>query len=390
MKPESFDMQGGSPSRSARILFVLPSLGAGGSERVVSTLANFWADQGLDIGIANFDAPEFAPFYPLAARIDLFRLGLPAASGGLPAQIANTARRIKALERVYREFEPDVVISFLTKANIMSILAARRSKVPVIISERNNPTLQNFNPLWRAARAYTYPKAFSFVTMTNGAAMYFPEAQRPRLALIPNPVQLPQEWRDRRRGKTIAAVGRLTAQKQFHLLIEAFALIAERFPGWNLTIWGEGEDRTALEELRARFDLEDRISLPGLTRWPGEWVETTDVLVLSSAYEGWPNVIVEGMAAQLPVIAFDCEHGVAEMIEDGVSGRLVAQGDVDGLADAMASLLENADLRQTLARNALKASKRYQTDAIASKWMEIIDQALMAGAPSGAPAETPA
>lgn len=370
-------MESVSPlAANARILFVLPSLGAGGSERVVTTLANYWAEQGREVGIANFDAADFSPFYPLAKQVDLFRLDLPAPSGGLPAQLRQTARRIGALERVYREFKPDAVISFLTKANVMSILAARKSRVPVIISERNNPTIQRFNAFWRMARAYAYPKAFSFVTMTRGAADYYPEAQRPRTRIIPNPVQLPQDWQDRRKGNTITAVGRLTGQKQFHLLIKAFSSIAAQFPSWNLTIWGEGDARAELEELRSSLGLEDRISLPGLTERPGQWVETADILVLSSAYEGWPNVIVEAMAAKLPVISFDCEHGVTDMIDDGVTGRLVSQGDVGGLADTMASLLDDAEARQRLAENALKASERYKTDAIASQWMQIVKEAL--------------
>lgn len=363
-------------AKGARILFVLPSLGAGGSERVVTTLANHWAQQGREVGIANFDAPDFAPFYPLAKEVSLFRLDLAAPASGLPRQLLQTARRIKALEQVYSEFRPDVVISFLTKTNVMSILAARRSGVPVIVSERNNPTLQRFNALWRLARAYAYPKAFSFVTMTRGAANYYPQRQRPRTTIIPNPVQLPAGWKDRRKGDTITAVGRLTGQKQFHLLIKAFAAIASRFPDWNLTIWGEGDDRAQLEALRRDLRLEDRIELPGLTSRPGQWIETADIFVLSSAYEGWPNVIVEAMAAGLPVISFDCEHGVTDMIEDSVTGLLVPQGDVAGLADAMASLLKDAGLRQSLAANALAASARYNTDTIADQWIDIVEDAI--------------
>ncbi len=379
MKLANVSRGGGQRTHDARILFVLPSLGAGGSERVVTTLANYFARQGREIGVASFDEPDFNPFYPLADQIALYRLNLPAASGGLPGQILQTARRLKALKGVYRDFKPRVVISFLTKANVMALFAASGSGVPVIISERNNPTLQQFNPFWRMARAHAYPKAFSFVTMTKGAAEYYPERQRPRTRIIPNPVNLPQEWENRRKGNTITAVGRLTEQKQFHLLIEAFALIAAKFPSWKLVIWGEGAGRAELEQQRARLGLDDRIELPGLTPKPGQWIETADVFALSSAYEGWPNVIVEAMEAELPVVAFDCEHGVADMIEDGVSGKLVAQGDVPGLADALASLLGDPALRQTLAARAKKASARFDTDAIADEWMQIVDEAIVSG-----------
>lgn len=364
------------PHKDAKILFVLPSLGAGGSERVVTTLANHWVKQGRSIGIANFDAADFEPFYSLEKEVDLFRLNLPPGSGGLLSQFQQTWRRIKAIEQVYRQYNPDVVISFLTKANIMSILAARGLGLPVIISERNNPTLQTFNAFWRRARAYTYPKAFSFVTMTKGAAEYYPQSQRPRTTIIPNPVNLPEGWENKRGSNTITAVGRLAEQKQFHLLIEAFAKIAADFPDWNLTIWGEGHLRSELEKQRAQLGLEGRIALPGLTAIPGQWVESADVLVLSSAFEGWPNVIVEGMAAKLPVIAFDCEHGPADMIEDGVSGRLVEQDDVPGLARALSGVLGDASIRKALAQGAEQASKRYNTDIIADQWTDIVTQAV--------------
>lgn len=377
MDLSSIKCASGQLAGDARILFVLPSLGAGGSERVVTTLANHWAYQGRKVGVANFDTNGFEPFYPLAHEVDLFRLGLPVSSGGLPSQILQTYRRIKALERVYCEFKPDAVISFLTKANVMAILAALRFGGPVIISERNNPKLQQFNAFWRMARAYSYPKAFSFVTMTKGAAAYYPEHQRPRTTIIPNPVILPEDWQNRRGGHTITAVGRLTEQKQFHLLIDAFASIAEQFPTWNLEIWGEGALRADLEQQRSKLGLDNRIALPGLTERPGGWVETADVFVLSSAYEGWPNVIVEAMAAALPVVAFDCEHGVTDMIEDGVNGLIVPLDDVPALAEALARLLNDTELRSSLASRALEASARYNTSAIADQWLQIVDEAVI-------------
>ncbi|MEL7190355.1 MAG: glycosyltransferase family 4 protein, partial [Pseudomonadota bacterium] len=327
---EQFEIKKGTrlKAANARILFVIPSLGAGGSERVVTTLANHWAGEGRPIAIANFDPPEEPPFYALASQVDLFPLDHPPSKEGLLDQFRQTGHRVAKLQAVIDVFKPDVIISFLTKANIMALLATHQSGIPVIISERNNPTLQTFNAFWRMARSRSYPNAFSFVTMTKGAAEYYPEKQRPRTRIIPNPVNLPANWQNKRKGNTITAVGRLADQKQFHLLIDAFAKIAGEFPDWNLTIWGEGGLRDALEKQRKALNLDDRVSLPGLTDIPGQWIETADVVAMSSAYEGWPNVVVEAMAAQLPVVTFDCEHGPSDMIEDGVTGYLVPQDDV--------------------------------------------------------------
>jgi len=99
--------------------------------------------------------------------------------------------------------------------------------------------------------------------------------------------------------------------------------------------------------------------------------------VLSSAYEGWPNVVVEAMAAALPVVAFDCEHGVTDMIEDGVNGLIVPLDDVPALAEALARLLNDTELRSSLASRALEASARYNTSAIADQWLQIVDEAVI-------------
>ncbi|MEL7492242.1 MAG: glycosyltransferase family 4 protein, partial [Pseudomonadota bacterium] len=289
--------------------------------------------------------------------------------------LKRTNERITALRKTFADHKPDVIISFLTKTNIMTLEAAKSLKAPVIISERNNPNAQQFNRMWRTARAHTYPRAFAFVTMTRGAAEYYPERQRPRTTIIPNPINLPEDWRNQRGGKILTAVGRLTEQKRFDVLIDAFAEIADDFSDWTLTIWGEGEDRAKLEAQRDALGLSERIKMPGLTPKPGAWIETADVFALSSDYEGWANVILEAMAAGLPIVSTDCPYSPGDLLDHGRSGMLVSTGDAHAFAGALSEVLADQSLRDHLGDNAREASRQYRTEKIVAQWDALVNAA---------------
>lgn len=359
----------------AKILVAIPSLSAGGAERVVVTLANQWSRGGHDVVIATFESAAAKPFYPIDADVRLVPLDLPPVSKPKWRAIAHTFKRIAALKRAIRAEQPDVVISFLTKMNVMTAIAADRLGVPVIISERNNPYAQQFDRFWDTARGFAFPKAFAFVTMTQGAAEFFPEKQRPRTRIIPNPVSVPAVER-RANGTTLTAVGRLTGQKRFDRLIDAFALVAGDFPDWSLVIWGEGERRAELEALAERRGLAGRVRLPGLTEKPGGWLEHADALALSSDYEGWPNVVIEALAGGVPVVAVDCEFGVKEILADGDLGLIAPRADTPAFAEALARMMRDETLRRDFSEKGREAAKRYAPEAIAALWDALIAEAI--------------
>ncbi len=366
--------------RRTKILIAIPTLSAGGAERVVTTLANEWSRGGRDIVIATFEPGEAQPFYPLGASVRLLKLDLPPVSKPIGRAIAQTAKRIRALRRTIKAERPDVVISFLTKMNVMAALAADGLGVPVIISERNNPYIQTFGRLWRGAIAVAFPKAFAFVTMTQGAADFFPKSQRRRTRIIPNPVSIPALERSPGPGRTLTAVGRLTAQKRFDRLLEAFARVADDFPGWSLVIWGEGELRADLEALVQKLGLGARVRLPGLTEKPGGWLAAADILALSSDYEGWPNVVIEALAGGVPVVAVDCAFGVKEILEGGALGLIAPREDTDAFAAALARMMRDENLRRDFSAKGREAARQYAPEAIAATWDALIAEAMAATA----------
>lgn len=364
-------------SRTPRIAFVLQGLGAGGSEHIVSQLCNHYAALGWTVSLLAFEHHEAAPYYAHDPAVRILPLGLKPERRGPVAAIRAMLTRQRLLRQAIILTKPDLVVSFLTRTNILSVLAVRGMGIPVIVSERNNPALQKVGPVWRALRRWSYPRAAGLVTMTQGAMRHFIGATPPRTWVIPNPAHIPDVAIGRQSdGRTIAAVGRLVPQKGFDLLLEAFAQVAPVVPGWRLVLWGEGPDRIALEAQRARLGLEGRVDMPGVTARPCEWVARSDLFVLSSRFEGWGLVVGEAMAAGIPVISFDCEWGPAEMIEQNKSGVLVANGDVGALADALIALCQDTDRREALGRQAIERMRRFSPENILAQWHAAIVDVL--------------
>jgi glycosyltransferase involved in cell wall biosynthesis len=212
--------------------------------------------------------------------------------------------------------------------------------------------------------------------ITHAAVERYSKWVRARARVIPNPLKLPNDARIKREGHTLTAVGRLVHQKGFDLLLEAFAPLAEKFPEWTLSIWGEGPELAELEAQRDRLGLKDRVRFCGLSARPGAWRESADAFVLSSRYEGWGNVVAEAMAAHIPVVSFDCDFGPSNLISNEVNGLLVPNGDVPALREALSRLMADRDLRDRLACAGAQSVKVYTVENIAAEWDDAIEAAI--------------
>jgi glycosyltransferase involved in cell wall biosynthesis len=358
------------------VVIVLPGLGAGGTEHVVSLLANHWAHIGFRVTVLTLEPADATAYYPFSKDIAIERIGVPPRRASHLSAAWLVFRRTLRLRKAIHRLRPDFVVSFLTRTNILSLVATLGTGAPTIVSERNNPEAQPFGRMWRVLQRFLYPRAFGLVTMTAGALDHFPDRMKRRSWVIPNAVDLPFGWEKKRRGGTLTAVGRLTHQKGFDLLLDAFAKIEASFPEWRLCIWGEGEDRDKLEAKRRALGLDGRVEMPGITSRPGQWVETADVFVLSSRYEGWGIVLLEAMAAGLPVVSFDCKWGPSTMINDGVDGLLVPPENVDTLAESLSRILSDEGLRARLAANAEQSAQRYSRENVLAQWDAVARAAL--------------
>ncbi|CCG43052.1 Glycosyl transferase group 1 [Magnetospirillum molischianum DSM 120] len=348
----------------------------GGAERVLTTMANHWAAEGRQVILFRFDSSDTRPYQRLDARVTERPLDLLKHSTGLLSGIANNLRRIRTLRRALKQARPQAVIAFIDQTNVVTLAATLGTGFPVIVSERGHPIDQPISRLWNALRRLLYPTAYALVMPTRRGLECFPELILRLGRVIPNPVVSHIPHVSTYDGPTIVAAGRLVALKGFDLLIRAFARVAPHHVGWRLCIWGDGPERKTLAPLVADLGMTNRVSLPGISQQPGEWIHGAGLFALTSRSEGFPNVLLEAMNAGLPVIATDCPTGPAELIDDGVNGVLVPVDDIDRLAEELDRLMGDAALRDRLGKEAAKTAEAYSIDSIMAQWSQLIDEAV--------------
>jgi glycosyltransferase involved in cell wall biosynthesis len=367
-----------------RIAFILAALDAGGAERVIDLLSRAALERGWEVTIVTFDRSIDPIFHRYDERVRLRRLALPVAGKG-PARLVLMMRRIWALRKLLLEERFDVAVSFLTKINVLALLARIGTGTPMIVSERNNPLRQRSHIVWKLLLDRLYPTAAAIVMQTERSKICLPREQRARALVIPNPMFAPPAAPRIASPPTLVAVGRLIEQKGFDLLLNAFAEIADEVPDWRLVIFGEGTERPPLQDQIDRLGLGGRATLPGASATPGAWVAVSDAFVLSSRYEGFPNVLAEAMASGLPVAAFDCDFGPADMITDNVDGLLVPPEDTAALAAALRRLMIDTALRQRLGAAAAVGAGRFDAQRVNKSWIDLIAKCAppSASAPQG-------
>jgi glycosyltransferase involved in cell wall biosynthesis len=359
-----------------RLALVHPALVPGGAERVISHLANYWAGQGETVHMILCDGPSQPIYYELAPEVQLFRLDLSRDSRGpIDAVIANL-HRVRRLRQALQEIGAEVVVAFLPETNVLATLSAKSLGIKVVVSERNSTVDEPLRPPWPLVRSIVYRFSDSIVFQTERGRDAFSPALRAKSIAIPNPVILPSKASAALDATVITAVGRLVPQKGFDLLLEAFATVAPRYPTWSLVIWGEGPEQARLEALRDQLGLQGRVILPGVTAEPGAWMRMASIFVLSSRYEGFPNVLCEAMAAGHAVIAVDCRFGPREIVTDDTDGLLVAANDPRALADALVRLMADPALRRRLAAAARQSIQRFTLEKIMPYWTALL-QAMM-------------
>jgi glycosyltransferase involved in cell wall biosynthesis len=204
---------------------------------------------------------------------------------------------------------------------------------------------------------------------------------RTRVVRIPNALTELEGDRSDVANPVVIAAGRLVRQKGFDLLIEAFERVARERPGWTLRIFGSGRQRERLRRMIVDRDLSDHVHLMGRTTRLGHEFSRASIFALSSRFEGFGMVIVEAMSKGLPVVSFDCPRGPSEIIDDGRSGLLVPNGDVDALAAALIALIDDEPARRRMGDAALATAARYDGEAIGRMWDELIDGLLERPAP---------
>lgn len=355
-----------------RIVAFIFSLSPGGAERVLSMLTATWARNGHGVTLVTYDDTANS-FYELSADVELRRLRL--AGGSAWQRLKHHLRRIPAFRRLVKDMNPDVVVSFMDRTNVLVLAALVGTRIPVIVSERCDPQDHSPGLVTSLLRRLLYPLASGLVVQNQRQADWFRRANR-IVRIIPNPVLTGVPGGDHgERTRTILAAGRLTRQKGFDVLLRAFAGIADAWPDWDLVIYGEGPEREALMALAAKLGVADRFRLPGVTRHLGEEMRGAGIFVLSSRYEGFPNVLLEALATGCPVIGSNCSDAVSQLIQHERNGLLVHPGDESQLRGALDRMMGDAGLRARMSAQAGVSVQPYEVEPIARQWERLFEAA---------------
>jgi glycosyltransferase involved in cell wall biosynthesis len=360
-----------------RIVLAISSLGSGGAERVIAVLAGALAARGHQVWLVTLSGTE-QDFYPVDSQVRRIGLHLMGDSPNVLHALRANARRIRALRRVVSDTAPHAVVSFMTSMNVLAILACRRLPVRLIISERVDPGAHREPKVWTALRSLLYHRADAIVVQTESIAAWFRQRLRgAQVVVIPNPVvpatvgATPRQESD----PFILAAGRLAHQKGFDLLIRAFATAAAQSRQLRLVIAGEGPERQPLHDLAAELGLDLQVSFPGQVRELSAMMKAAVAFILPSRYEGFPNVLLEALAAGVPCVATDAPGATREILADGAYGLLVPPEDVRALAQAIERITTDGELRRRYALAAAGAVERYRLERVVGEWERLLSGA---------------
>lgn len=365
-------------SKMKPIAFFLPNLYGGGAERVAINLLKGMAEKDvpLDLVLADAEGP-YLELVPKSVR--MINLGA-----------GRVLKAMLPLSRYLRENRPTALLSHLNHANVVALFARNlaRTKTRLVVVEHN--TLSAGQSKFIRGRflkpfmQWLYPSADAIVGVSKGVALdleqqlllpagkvmtiYNPVVDRELLAKANTPLDHP--WFQKDSPPVFLAVGRLSTQKDFSTLIQAFALFRKQAMA-RLLILGEGELRPELEDAIDKLGIAEDVSMPGFLPNPYAYMRQATAFILSSRWEGLPTVLIEAMACGCPVISTDCPSGPKEILEAGKYGLLVPIGDPVALSKVMLQMVANPPVNRELL---IQKSMDFSFEKAVDNYLAILQQ----------------
>lgn len=360
-----------------KIVFHLNCLEQGGAERVVTTLANQFAQDGYQVFIATewTGENEFA----IDKRIKRVHVGLTQ-NQEKASRKKQFWYRIKNLRRFLKDEKPDIVIAFAKKANYRALMATCFTKLPVIVSVRTDPNSDYTGMINKLLIFLFMSGAAGNVFQTKGAKSFFSKRIQKKSRIILNPIN--EKYLNvpgpSKRRKAVVQSGRLVELKNQQMLVEAFTDVHKIHSDYVLEIYGgDSGDGTKerLEKYIADNHAQQYIKLMGASDELEKQLADASVFAFSSDWEGLPNVVMEAMALGLPVIATDCPcGGPATLIQNEVNGLLVPVNDKKAMSAGIIRLIEDRELADRLGREARKLGISANAGAICGQWKDYIEE----------------
>lgn len=377
-----------------RIAYCIPALYyPSGMERVLTMKANYLACQGHDIHIIITDGGDKAPYFPLEQSVKIHQLDIDFEEPykhSLLVRIClyriRMCRLKKRLNTCLSQIQPDITVSLLRRdINVINKMKDGSIKIGEFHFDRIH--YRNFNHPWLPSILNSYiqrrwmnalvgdlRKLSKFVVLTYEDLASWPELKN--VVVIPNPVSFCPDEVSEGTNKEVIAAGRYVMQKGFDRLIPAWRKVIDKHPDWILKIYGDGWMREQLQSQIDELGLSGKCFLEHTVSDIIKRYQESSIFVLSSRFEGFGLVMVEAMACGVPVVAYTCHCGPRDIISEGIDGLLVKEGDIDGLAQGINYLIENADLRREMGKNARAKAEKYKIENIGKLWVDLFESLL--------------
>lgn len=355
-----------------RIAMLIGALCKGGAEHVLVNLADYLIKQGHQVLVVTQYQKENEYSLNEEARRIISDISEDEITNN---RVINFVRRFCKLRRIWTKENPDVILSFIGKNNIMAVITSMCLPVSTVVSVRGEPREEYYNKGLRFIAKSLFRFADGIILQTEECRSFFPAAVRKKSVILKNSIH-PSFFREPytgQREKTITAVGRIDENKNHRMLILAFSKLADEFPEYKLVIYGDGDKREELQLLAEKLKLEDRIIFPGRIDNVPEAIYKTRVFVLPSNTEGMPNTLLEAMALGLTVVSTDCPcGGPAELIDHGENGLLTPVGDVDSMKGNLQFVINNLQKADEMGRKARITSEIYRPERVLREWEEYL------------------
>lgn len=356
-----------------KIAFYIGSLTKGGAERVFVNLADYFRGEGYEVVMVT--QYRFEEEYDLPDGVGriLSDIGEEEVTR---SRVRNFFLRLNKLHTIWKEQKPNLVLSCIGKNNFMAVVSTLGTETGAVVSVVGEAREEYPTKTMRMLANLLFPRAAGVVLQTERSRSFFRKKVGMRAVILPNSLN-PAFIRPRYEGerkKEIVSVGRMDKNKNHEMQIRAFAALAPEFSEYTLTIYGDGELRSMIEELAKDLGIADRVRLPGVVPDVAERIEKASLFLLTSYSEGVSNALIEALALGLPVIATDVPSGgTEELMMDGVNGLIIPAGDQKALESAMRRMLSDSAYADRLGREAAKIQDKLAPERVNALWKEYFE-----------------
>lgn len=362
-----------------KLLYITNGInGSGGLERVLSIKASYFADKfNYDVNILTLNNGDKDIFFDFSEKIKFHDIIV---KGSKPFKFFNSYKN--GIKNTINKINPDIILvcddglkglmfPILFGKDIPIIYERHVSKNVELQKNKNDFLSKTMNKIKFIFMDYIANKFDKFVVLTEGNTK---EWNINNLKIIPNPMPFNSSKITDINNKRIIAVGKQSYQKSYDRLIDIWDIISKKHPNWELDIYGKLDSSLKLEDKAKSLNLENSLKFyPPTKNIEDKYLESS-IYVMTSRYEGFGMVLIEAMNFGLPCISFNCPHGPADIISDNEDGFLVNNGDIEEFAKKLSLLIENNELREKMAKNAIKNVKKYDIDNIAIKWENLFKE----------------